>query len=53
MCRFNEAGAFAPEILSVIVVVRRDPSGFNEAGAFAPEIFDIFACLRRGTLVLQ
>ena len=37
--RFNEAGAFAPEISDGSLVVRDVSSGFNEAGAFAPEIF--------------
>ena len=37
--RFNEAGAFAPEILGYDPIVLTLAPGFNEAGAFAPEIF--------------
>jgi len=35
---FNEAGAFAPEILFMGFPLRASTPCFNEAGAFAPEI---------------
>ena len=38
-CCFNEAGAFAPEILASAVLNCCMAGRFNEAGAFAPEIF--------------